>query len=169
MRRTDRDRAIMRDAGRLSHRHVVDLEPEDPSQLLDDSGELHVEPLDVEARPEAENLEDLDIAESTARSDDEVEEVVHGTGELYGVRTPYADDTDRSAAEDRDSFEGSWRGETWLESLEEHAIEMGPAPEEEVVIVDDSDVEHDSHRGHHPTEGGDPPVADRGAGGPGGL
>jgi len=46
---------------------------------------------------------------------------------------------------------------------------MGPEPEEEVVIVDDSDIEHPDHRGHHPTESHDRPVADKGSGGPGGL
>jgi hypothetical protein len=46
---------------------------------------------------------------------------------------------------------------------------MGPAPEEEVVIIDDSEIEHPDHRGHHPTEWRDRPIADKGSGGPGGL
>lgn len=172
-------RATMREvSAKLPHRHVVDIDPEDPSQQLDDTGEFHIEPLAVEAQPAAEASEDFDIAsaenvegeseiedEATA---DEHPELGRETGELYGVRTPHAGDTNLAASEDRDSFEGSWRGETWLEALEEHATVMGPAPEEEVVIVDDSDVAHPDHRGHHPTEWRDRPVADKGSGGPGG-
>jgi len=177
-RPSDKDRAIMHEvSARLPHRHVVDLDPEDPSQQLDDLGEFHVEPLAVEARPAAEASEELDLASAeNVEGESELEtpsqvtadayaDAAEETGELYGVRTPHAGDTNLAAPEDRDSFEGSWRGETWLESLEEHAIEMGPAPEEEVVIIDDSD----SHAGHHPTETGDRPVADKGSGGPGGL
>jgi hypothetical protein len=70
--------------------------------------------------------------------------------------------------DDRHGFEGSSRGENWVEALEEHAILMGPAPDEEVVIVDDSDVELPDHRGHR-TERRDRPVADNGSGGPAGL
>ena len=169
----------MRDvSARLPQRHVVDIDPEDPSQQLDDLGEFHIEPLAVEAQPTAEASEAFDIAsaenvegESEVEDDTTIEEYAqfgHETGELYGVRTPHAGDPDLSAREDQDSFEGSWRGETWLESLEEHAAVMGPAPEEEVVIVDDSDVAHPDHRGHHPTEWRDRPVADKGSGGPGG-
>lgn len=161
----------------LPHRHVVDVDPEDPSQQLDDTGEFHVEPLAVDALPAAEASEDFDIAsaenvegESGLEPDaaaDEHAAVEHDTGELYGVRIPHAGDTTLAAREDQDSFEGSWRGETWLEALEEHATALGPAPEEEVVIVDDSDG-HPDHRGHHPTEWRDRPVADKGSGGPGG-
>jgi hypothetical protein len=177
---SEKQRAIMREVGaRLPHRHVVDIDPEDPSQQLDDLGEFHIEPLEVEAQSTAVASEEFDIAsaenvEGESELEDETTvdpyaEVGHETGELYGVRTPHAGDTNLAAPEDRDSFEGSWRGETWLEALEEHATVMGPAPEEEVVLVDDSDVEHPDHRGHHPTERRDRPVADKGSGGPGGL
>ncbi len=174
---SEQERAIMREVStRLPHHHVIDLDPEDPSQQLDDVGEFHIEPLAVEAQPTAEASEDFDIASAEnveGESEPEAEpgeetEAAAGTGELYGVRIPHAGDRDLAAPEDRDSFEGSWRGETWLESLEEHATLMGPAPEEEVVIVDDSDTEHPSHRGHHPTQHRDRPVADKGSGGPGG-
>jgi hypothetical protein len=178
-RPSEKQRAIMREvSARLPQRHVVDIDPEDPSQQLDDLGEFHLEPLSVEAQPAAEASEDFDIASAenvegeseTESSDLDAEaELGHETGELYGVRTPHAGDTNLAAPEDRDSFEGASRGETWLEALEEHATEMGPAPEEEVVIVDDSDVEHPDHRGHSPTERRDRPVADKGSGGPGGL
>lgn len=89
------------------------------------------------------------------------------TGELYGIRIPPAGDTDLAAAEDRDAFEGAWRGETWLESLQEHATLMGPAPEEEVVIVDDSDAERTDHRGHHPAQQQQRPIASPRSAGPG--
>lgn len=153
--------------------HVIDIDPEDPSQQLDDTGEFHIEPLGVEAQPSAESAEDFDIASAeNIEGESEVDapvdhpEFARETGELYGVRTPHAGDTNLAAPEDQDSFEGSGRGENWLEALEEHATVMGPAPEEEVVIVDDSDGEH---RGHHSTEWRDRPVADKGSGGPGGL
>jgi hypothetical protein len=185
-RPSDRERAIMREVTtRLPHHHLVDVDPEDPTQQLDDLGEFHVEPLDVEARPAAERAEELDLAtaetiagesepelamESEAELERPSQDLVPGdTGELYGVRTPHAGGVNLAAPEDRDAFEGAWLGETWLESLEEHAAEMGPVPEEPVVVVDDSDVEHPDHRGHHATERGDPPVADKGSGGPGGL
>lgn len=142
---------------------------------LEDQGDedlttLHLEPVAIEAQPAAEAAEDLDIAAAeNVESDSEVEEVVRDTGELYGVRTPHAGDPHLSAPEDQDAFEGAMRGETWLEALGEHATSMGPAPEEEIVIVDGRDVEPSHHRGHQSTEAGDPPVADKGAGGPGGL
>ena len=177
---SEKQRAIMREvSARLPHRHVVDIDPEDPSQQLDDRGEFHIEPLEVDAQSSVEASEDFDIASAeNIDGESELEEAMTAnvesglgpeTGELYGVRTPHAGDTNLAAAEDRDGFEGSWRGETWLEALEEHATEMGPAPEEEVVIVDDSDIEHPDHRGHQATERRDRPVADKGSGGPGGL
>jgi hypothetical protein len=176
---TAEELAIMREvSAKLPQHHVVDVDPEDPTQRLDDIGEIDIEPLTVEAQPAAEASEDLDLAaaenvegDSEPKDEpvsDEAEAAGAEIGELYGVRTPHAGDTALSAAEDRDSFEGAWRGETWLESLEEHATVMGPAPEEEVVIVDDSDIEHPDHRGHHPSER-DRPIADKGSGGPGGL
>jgi len=165
----------MRDSARFPRRHVVDLDPEDPSQQLDDLGEIHVEPLSFEAQPKAEALEDFDLASAeNVEGDSAIEEEITldadselggETGELYGVRTPHAGDTNLAAAEDRDAFVGAWRGETWLEALGEHATEMGPGLEEEVVIIDDS---HTGHRGHHSTETGNRPVADKGSGGPGG-
>ncbi|HSN30883.1 MAG TPA: hypothetical protein VLT45_31560 [Kofleriaceae bacterium] len=165
-------------SARLPARHVVNIDPEDPSQQLDDAGEFHIEPLAIEAQPAAEAAEDLDIAsaenvEGESERDepaaDEPPERVRETGELYGVRTPHAGDANLAAPEDQDSYEGAERGENWLEALEEHATVMGPVPEEEIVIVDDSDVGAPEHRGHHSTEWRDRPVADKGSGGPGGL
>jgi hypothetical protein len=167
---TEQQRAIMREvSARLPHRRLVDVDPEDPSQQLDDTGEFHLEPLAVDAQPSADASEDLDIAFAenvegeSEPADEPTDEQGRETGELYGLRTPHAGDPNLAAAEDRDAFEGAGRGETWLEALEEHATLMGPAPEEEVVIVDAND------RSHHPTERGDRPVADKGSGGSGGL
>ncbi len=171
-RPTAAERALFRDvSATLPHRHVVDLDPEDPAQQLDDTGAFHLEPLAIEAQPAAEAAEAIDIASAENIEDEsEVEPPApeHDTGELYGVRTPRAGDTNLTAPEDQDAFRGAERGENWLEALEEHAASMGPALEQEVVIVDDSDVEHADHRGHHPTER-DRPIADKGSGGPGGL
>lgn len=154
---------------------LVDTDPEDPSQQLDDLGTIQVGPLAVDARPSAEAAEEVAtaVAENAPADVDLAVTIPHArrveavkdTGELYGVRTPHAGDPDLAAPEDRDGFEGAERGENWLESLSGHAAESGPAPEEEVVIVDDSDPE----RGHSSTESGDRPVADKGSGGPGGL
>ncbi|HSK05069.1 MAG TPA: hypothetical protein VK932_27660 [Kofleriaceae bacterium] len=128
---SEEQRAMREVSTRLPHHHVVDIDPEDPTQQLDDLGEFHIEPLAVEAQSGVEASEDFDIAsaenlEGESEPEDEAAaepyaEAGHDTGELYGVRTPHAGDTDLSAPEDRDSFEGSWRGETWLEAPARHA------------------------------------------------
>jgi hypothetical protein len=162
------------------HRPVVDLDPEDPAQRLDDA-DHELPSLAVEAQPASEAEAELAAAaaevfaeqggeegEEKAVSVTEPAEThaelfaqdAHETGELYGVRTPHASDTD--VPEDRDAFD---EGQNWLEALGERAAEGGPVEEEAVVVVDDSDLDH---RGHHPTER-DRPVADKGSGGPGGL
>ena len=151
-------------------------EPED----VDDAGPFEDGELSLDAQPStpvdadvaaamaADGLE-LDgnelAADSSIGRDADTDEPEHDTGDLYGVRSPHAGDTDLSAPEHLDSFEGADRGENWLEALAEHATESGPEPEEEVVIIDDSDAE----RGHSATQSGDRPVADKGSGGPGGL
>ena len=151
------------------------------SEGLDDAGPFEDGELEVDAQPSA--AVDIDVAaamaadgleldgnelafdSSVAAPDDELLASEPDTGDLYGVRSPHAGDTDLSAPEHLDAFEGADRGENWLEALAEHATESGPEPEEEVVIIDDSDAE----RGHHSTEGRDRPVADKGSGGRGGL
>jgi hypothetical protein len=126
----------MRDVNaRMRPRGVEDLDPEDPSQVLNDVGE----PPEETAKPGKESRE---------------------TGDLYGVRTPHAADADLADREG-DDFEGAEEGENFLESLARHATEGGPSPDEEVVVVDESE-------GHHPSESGNRPVADKGSGGPGG-
>jgi hypothetical protein len=162
----------------LPHRSVVDIDPEDPAQQLDEAGDFHIEPLDVEAQPAAEGDEVFDQAQAESRagepediekpSETESEAIEAGepdTGELYGVHVAPAGDRELAASEDRDAFADSDLGENWLESLETHAAEGGPAPERDVVIIDDSDP----HSGPPSTDFRDRPKADRGAGGRGGL
>jgi hypothetical protein len=177
--RTQRQAAPVRavDDRPRSMPRLVDTDPEDPSQHLDDVGQIQVGPMDIDARPAAEAGDELAAAMAENQSGDQeaddelaVSEAeatgdVKGTGDLYGVRIPHAADPDLGDPGARMSFAGAAAGETFFEALAEHSTELGPAPEEEVVIVDDSD----GNRGHSPTESGDRPVADKGSGGPGGL
>ncbi len=157
---------------------IADIDPEDPAQALDESGDFHVEPLAVDVEPSAEAADELDQAQAESfaeealdeeqRLEDEVEVAEppeKDTGELYGVHTPAAQDRELAASEDHDSFMDSDLGETWLEALETKAAEGGPAAEHEVVIIDDSDP----HEGPPPTDFRDRPKADRGSGGRGGM
>jgi hypothetical protein len=154
----------------LPHRTIVDVDPEDPAQQLDESGDFHVEPLAVDAEPSAEAEDEFDqaVAETSAEEEegdvsvDEAEAPPRReAGELYGVHTPRAAEH-LEVPDDRDAFD---RGENWLEALEQEAAETGPAPEHELDLVDDSDP-----RPAHPsTDFRDRPKADRGSGGPGGL
>ncbi len=137
----------MRDVNaRMPKRGVVDEDPEDPSQILDDAGNSEA---DLES-----------VGEDEERPADTKE-----TGKLYGVRTPHAADADLAGGPDGGSFEGAEEGESWMESLSQHATEGGAAPEEEVIVID----EGDEHGGTQPSEAADRPVADTGSGGPGGL
>jgi len=184
------DLEAMREASRLPQPSIVDLDPEDPSQILDDAGQFSVVPLAVEAQPSAEAEADIDQAvydasseEAEEEEDSEVDEDAEeldtpsqttadayeeakrkDTGDLYGVRTPHAADADLDKTRDGESFVDSEEGENWLETLEKKAAEYGAEAEEEVVVIDDSD----EHRGHRPTER-DRPIADKGSGGDGGL
>ena len=122
----------------------------------------HVSVVDVEPEDQLEAEGDGDEGETEV--EDEAENAAPGTrprkdiGDLYGVHQPAGNET----VADEDSP----LGESWLESLDADATEGGPEPEHDVDVLDDSDP---YHRGHHSTEGGDPPVADKGSGGPGGL
>lgn len=178
----------MRDASRLPQPSLVDVDPEDPSQRLDDAGQFSiVEDLGVEAQPEAEGEAELDLAaievegDSTEQEDnapqietpsettaDAYAAVAQDTGDLYGVHNPPAEDRDPELTSDTEQFVDSDLGENWLETLGKRAAESGASAEHVVDVIDDSD-EHPDHRGHHATESGDPPVADKGSGGEGGL
>ena len=163
----------MKEASQLPQPSIVDVDPEDPSQLLDDAGQFGV--LAVDAEPSAEAEADLDAAEAEASEvDDDASELDtpsqttadayeaatrKDTGELYGVRTPHASDRDLDDAAD------SPQGENWVEALEQRAAEYGAVPEEEIVVIDDSDEQ----RGPHPSDHRDRPIADKGSAGPGGM
>ncbi|HEY5945210.1 MAG TPA: hypothetical protein VIV40_06955 [Kofleriaceae bacterium] len=171
----------MREASELPQPSIVDVDPEDPSQLLDE-GTYNIVDLGVEAQPHAEADADLDAAVAEADADeneeDDVSEIdtpedttadayaaeADDTGDLYGIHTPRAADRDLDTTPDREQFVDSNDGENWLETLGKKAAEGGVAAEQEVVVIDDSD----EHRGHHSTER-DRPVADKGSGGDGGL
>jgi hypothetical protein len=161
-------RARRRPAPVFPQPSIADIDPTDPSQALDESGDFHVEPLAVDAEPSAEAADELDQAEAESFAEDDTsdepiaEEPEKDTGELYGVHTAGAEDHERATAEDRDTFDV---GENWLEALETSAAEGGPTAEHEVVIIDDSDP----HEGPPPTDFRDRPKADKGSGGPGGL
>jgi hypothetical protein len=125
---------------------VVDIDPEDPSQILVD------DEMDTTLDEDVE-----DEAEAEAGAED--------TGDLYGVHVTPAEDRELAAPDDQDSYKDADLGENWIESLEQHAAEGGPTPEHEVTVIDDSDP----HDDHPPTDFRDRPKADRGSGGPGGL
>lgn len=172
--RDDAQRA-MREASELPQPSIIDVDPEDPSQLLDDAGQYQVVDLEVEAQPQAEADAEIDAAVETADMSevdtpedttfDAYAEEADDTGELYGVHTPPAGDRDLDKTPDQESFVDSEQGENWLETLGKKAAEGGAEAEHVVDPVDNSD----ELGGHHSTEAGDPPVADKGSGGDGGL
>jgi hypothetical protein len=181
----------MREASELPQPSIVDVDPEDPAQLLDDAGQYSIitdEDIAVDAQPAAEAEASLDAAMEVADAESEEDEedelaaeepelttadeyaahVHKDSGELYGVHTPKAGDRNLEKTADQEEFIDSDQGETWLETLGHKAAEYGAEPEAELDVIDDSD-EHIEHRGHNPTESGDRPVADKGSGGNSGL
>jgi hypothetical protein len=167
-------------------RSVVDIDPADLAQQLDEAGEFHIDPLEVEAQPSAEAEADVDLAieiadeEEQTDTEDEAlgleeerlptaDQIAAATtkdvGDLYGVHLPPAADPE-IASVDLDSYQDATLGESFTEELLAKATEGGPTPEHEVDVIDDSDENHPTH---HSTESGDRPVADKGSGGPGGL
>ena len=162
----------MQEASALPGDSIVDVDPEIPSQLLDDAGQFSVMSIDVDAQPDAEGEADIEAATVTAEAGepedtnmDAYAEQADDTGELYGVHTPHASDRDLDKTADQESFVDSEMGENWLETLGKKAAEYGAEAEEELDVVDNSD----ELGGHHSTESGDRPVADKGSGGRGGL
>jgi hypothetical protein len=145
-------------------RAVIPQLPPDPVQQLEDAADLHIDELDIAAQPGAEAAAVLDEAQADL-AEPALEEVPTrtqraDTGDLYGVHVIPAEDRELAATED------STLGENFLEALEETSAENGPAPEHELDVVDDSD---ECHKTHHSTDRRDRPVADKGAGGTGGL
>ena len=123
----------------------ADLDLDRVASAIDEVGGMHVEELG-------------DAAESAAIYGDR--RAARGSGELYDLHLPPA--ADREVADD-DQAQGE--GQNWLERLETSTAELGPEPERELDIIDDSDP----HPGHHKTDTDDTPVADRGSAGPRGL
>jgi hypothetical protein len=168
----DEAQRAMREASELPQPSIVDIDPEDPAQLLDDAGQYSIVDLDVEAQPQAEADAELDAAVEASEIDtpqdttaDAYAEEADDTGDLYGIHTPRAADRDLDKTESQETFADAEQGEHWLETLGKKAAEYGAEPEEELDVIDDSD----EHRGHHSSESGDRPVADKGSGGDGGL
>jgi hypothetical protein len=176
----------MREASELPQPSIVDVDPEDPAQLLDDVGQYSITEFGVEAQPSAEAEADIDAAVMVAKSEGEESEVdedareldtpeattadayaeaADDTGELYGVHTPRAGDRHLDKTTDQESFVDSEQGENWLETLGKKAAEYGVEVEREIEVIDDSDA----HRGHSSSDRRDRPVADKGSGGDGGL
>ncbi len=158
---------------------ILDIDPEDPSQALDNAGGFALDELDVSVEPEAEREADLDaaIAEDSEEEqraaeegeeddpipppDREVAEPDWDTGELYGVHTPPAADADFQDIQSQDD-----EGRNWLEALEAESVEYGAEAERVIDVGDDTDPDHP---GHSKTDTRDRPVADKGSGGPAGL
>jgi hypothetical protein len=180
-------RAIL-EAAELPQPSIVDIDPTDPAQVLDDA--VVDVSTDVDALPSAEADADVDAAvmESAAEEEEQDEDsevdqrareidtpdqttadayadAAEDTGDLYGVHQPAAEDKDLDETADRESFVDSEGGEHWLETLGKKSAESGPEVEETIDVEDDSD----EHRGHHKSDNRDRPVADKGSGGPGGL
>ena len=99
-------------------------------------------------------------------SDPEVEAALAYDDDLVELDAP---ETTRLEALDRaqhdidDGDAASDEGQNWLEALETSAAELGPADDGEL------DMSDEQSRPPHTSDTRDTPVADRGAGGPGGL
>jgi hypothetical protein len=133
---------------------IVDVGPDDPLQTLDDTDNLIQ--VDIDARPAAEAIEDLDAAIAAASPQpDEPDD------DTYGVDVPHAGEPDLSAPEHEEGFRDSTLGEHVFEMLDAYATELGPEPG--VPIEIDDDITHRYQR-----ETRDRPIADEGAGGPAG-
>jgi hypothetical protein len=142
------DRQAMLEASELPQPSVVDIDPEDPSQVLNDN---------------EEDVEEIETPSETTM--DAYAEGAEDTGDLYGVHSPKAADRDLDTTQDQEEFVDSEDGENWLETLGKKSAEYGAEAEEELDVVDDSD----EHRGHHKSDNRDRPVADKGSGGNAGI
>lgn len=171
--RQDGERKAMREASELPQPSIVDVDPEDPAQLLDDAEQYSVIDLEVDAEPQAEADAELDAAVATTTGDDYIDvidqtnlEDIGDAGDLYGVHVPAAADAGSDVTHDGESFQDSELGEHVFETLQKKMAESGTAnPEEDVEFEDDSDP----LVGHSKSDRRDRPVADKGSGGPGGL
>ena len=156
----DEANRAMREANELPQPSFVDLDPEDPSQVLND--------LEVEEEEEEEEVSEPETGPQLTIDTFEEADKDKDAGDLYGVHSPKAADHDLAKTPDQESFLESEEGENWLETLNKKSAEYGAEEEEEIDVVDDSD-EHREHRGHHKTDTRDRPVADKGSGGISGM
>ncbi len=154
----------MREANQLPQPSVVDIDPEDPTQILDEAGRFNE--VDLGAQPHAEADAELDAAVASSAGEYESADATDSrdVGELYGIHMPAAADPDLDVTADGETFEDAELGENMFETLEKKMAEGGPKPEAELDVEDDSDAE----RGHARTDRRDRPVADKGSGGLGG-
>ena len=181
-----RERNGKRAAFRMPQPSILDIDPEDPSQVLDEAGAFSVVLFEVEAQPHAEADADLEAAveasaadeaeEAETRGDQDAQELdtpsqttsdayveaADDTGDLYGVHSPRPAE---KLEDGDDAYDDSELGENWIETLGKKAAEIGAEAEQELDVVDDSD----SQRGHSSTDRRDRPVADKGSGGEGGM
>lgn len=139
----DRDRHTRARSGvRVRPGHGRDSIPADPEMEAALSYDQDADDLD---NPEMSTLDALDRAD-------------HDVGELYGAHVTPALETNHPDGDV--SFD---EGQNWLEALESDAAEFGPKEEREIDMSDEQDVPP------HASDTRDTPVADRGAGGLGGL
>ena len=125
--------------------------------------EVPLRPADQAEADAAHDLATLDVDQlaygedaTPIPVDDEV--TIKDGGDLYGVRLPAAADRHQL-----DNDEAMATGQNWIESLETHAAEGGPEPEQELDILDEEDLVKSS------ADSKDRPIADRGSAGPRGL
>lgn len=128
----------MREASELPQPSIFDIDPEDPTQLLDDAGQL--DSMELEAQPHAEADAELDAAVATAEGygDTSDNSEARDSGDLYGVQL--------HDVETHEAFKDAELGEHVFETLEKKMAEGGAQPETELDIEDDSDAERSHSR-----------------------
>jgi len=98
----------MREASALPGRSVVDLDPEDPSQLLDDAGQFSNVDVEVEAQPHVEADVEGD-AESESFSDSELGENAFETLEKKTAEGGAEPEAELDIEDDSDEHRGHHR------------------------------------------------------------
>jgi hypothetical protein len=194
-----REREVLRELDELPVDSIVDIDPEDPSQLLDDASQYAGVNLDLEAQPSAEAAADLDVALADSAGeagavhalddfddDDVVSEVDDDASELdtpaqttADAYTEASDDTGElygvhvPAMADRD-LDVTDDGESFQDAeLGEHVFETLEKKATEIGAEPERTVDvvdnSEGDRGHGSSDRRDRPVADKGSGGPAGV
>jgi hypothetical protein len=196
--RDGREREAMRELDELPVDSIVDIDPEDPSQLLDDASQYSGVHLDLEAQPSAEAAADLDVALADSAGeagavdalddfdDDVTSEVEEDATDLD---TPSQTTTDAYAngGDDTGELYGvhvppiadgdldvTADGESFEDSeLGEHVFETLEKKAAEIGAEPERVVDvvdnSDGDRRHSSRDRRDRPVADKGSGGPAGV